>query len=182
MVSRELASDMKCRFEISKKFPHLFHLLNPFLLSCASSGYQQEGQRLSGMLDIGAGEGIISFIRLVSLLKSSEGTIILFLVTLSMPLASRNVFSFSLPGSVIVRILFTGLFIHWNWFYKQAPCQLFFSCFLGKGSDIFIVLVFVTMAKISYIIFSDVYVVTLLFSTGSMSNCLPMLLSLLTFS
>lgn len=112
MVSRELASDMKCRFEISKKFPHLFHLLNPFLLSCASSGYQQEGQRLSGMLDIGAGEGIISFIRLVSLLKSSKGTIILFLVTLSMPLASRNVFSFSLPGSVIVRILFTGLFIH----------------------------------------------------------------------
>lgn len=36
--------------------------------------------------------------------------------------------------------------------------------------------------KISYLIFSDAYVVTLLFSTGSMSNCLPMLLSLLTFS
>lgn len=57
----------------------------------ASSGYQQ-GKRLAGVLDAGAGEGITSFIGLVSLLKSSKGTIIVFLVTLSMPLGPEMFF------------------------------------------------------------------------------------------
>lgn len=148
-VSREFVSDMKCRFKIRVKNSltcsiNLNHFFNPWYLFWPSA---RRTEALWQRVDAGAGECIISLIGLVSLLKSLKGTIILFLVTLSMAHVYRNDFSFSQPGSLIVRSPFAGPFIHWNWFYKQAPCQLFFSCFLGKGSDMFIVLVFVTMAK-----------------------------------
>lgn len=110
------------------------------------------------MLDSETGEGIISSTGLVSLFKGSKRSIILLLVTLPLPLPSRNHFSFSLLGSVIFWTLFANTFIHLNYFNMQASCQLFFSCFLGKGLHIFIFPVFVTVAK--YLTSSDAYVIT----------------------
>lgn len=148
----EFAIVTKCRLEIRVKHflncyiylvIHLTHWLHPLCPSC----HQQEEKKLSGMLGSETREGTNSSIGLVLLLRSSKGSIILFLVTLPVPLASRNHFSFSLPGSVIFRTLFANTWIHLNYFNLQASCQLFFSCFLGKGLDIFIFPVFVAVAK-----------------------------------
>ena len=182
MVSREFAGDTKCRFEIRVKnsLTCLFYLICFFYPQCL---LWLSARRTEAVWHAGC--------------QSWRGHCQFYWVVLTPVKLKRDYFisGYTFNASCIEKRFL--LLSAWQCNSQNPFCRPLYTLKLVLEADTLPVIFLLfswkrirhiycpcicNHGKISYLIFSDAYVVTLLFSTGSMSNCLPMLLSLLTFS
>lgn len=180
MESREFACDMKCICEIRVKksltyFIYLIHFFYPwclFWLSARTEAIWHAGYRSWRGHDQQ---------HWVDLTPEKLKRNYYFISGYTFNASCIHFFFLLPPWQCIVRILSWGSFYTLKLVLQAGTLPVIFLLFSWKRIRHIYCPGICNHGKISYLIFSDAYVVTWLFSTGSISNCLPMLLSLLTF-